>query len=1557
MPDIIQGDNLGDHIATKNLNLAGNSIMNSRSLAIYETGASTRYTNFSYNTGNNRFTIDAYHGSQDGEIEFSAGGTAIMFLSAGQEIPYISMFGNLDLEDNSLVNADRITMRSGISNDSNTLSFEFVSGNTEIKVDDDESANSELYFRVGTDTYTLSTSQFNMGDNEIIRVGDIAMNAGSHLRLNGVNGDSYITESATGDVRIYSDNNQGLRLFESGTVVDVVIGRETTTPPTFTRGYMHIPTTTGTPTATPSNLYIGKTPLVYNSVNDSIYTYSNDSWHQVGAGGGGSGITSLGGLTAAVQTFTDGTFIDVASAAAAHTVDLSATGTPSATTFLRGDNTWAVPAGGGGGITSLNAQTGSTQTFASGSGITVASNSNIHTFSLESSVTRNTTAQTLTNKTLTTPTIASFINATHTHADNANGGQLGLTALSATGTPSATTYLRGDNTWALFPSGNGITSINADTTGAQVIEGGANIGITDVGATHTLNLDRELSSMQSIVFENVAAAPATTSMALYRLGGNWVENIPSNEFKRINFGGEVKFVYSPGSFRLQNNELRFRDNLHMTSTSDNDLRIRIKTGDDAIETEYEFDSVAFDMKNNNLTNANTITANVITTAATGGLTLRFGADNNYVLNATSFDFGGKSLTNAPHNHTNAVNGSQLGLTALTATGTRNSTTYLRGDNTWATLPTDNTGITSLNAQTGSTQTFASGSGITVASNSNIHTFSLENNVTTNTGTQTLTNKTLTTPTIGSFVNALHTHSNNANGGQLGITALSATGTPSATTFLRGDNTWAVPAGGGGGITSLNGLTGSTQTFIGVGNLNIASAGNVHTFSLSANLVTLGGSQTLTNKVLATPTISSFTNATHNHSTTATGGQLGLNALSATGTPSATTFLRGDNTWAVPAGGGGSGITSINTDTTAAQVFVGGTNINLADSGATHTFNLADNLTNIKSITFVNDDAVPGGSSYSSYRSGNNLYHNVPNGRFQILRWGGSNNFIFASSSLRLGGNELWMSDNVKFNSTATNEFRINLNDVNEYEFGATAADFSGNALQNAPHDHTDAEGGGQLIATTALTATGTKDSTTYLRGDNTWATVSGVTPITAGTGLTLTNNVMSITAGIQSTITGLGEQEQDLEMDNNRITLGTTIGNSGTFLQAVETDTRSDVALRTNGILAFGMNERKDITDANPDVFVGFTPLPIAATTGFFRINYMNSAPTGTPLGNSNTSHIPLIYNKADNTLHTHSNGSWHTIGGSSGSGITSLNSQTGSTQTFASGSGITVASNSNIHTFSLESSVVTTTGAQTLSNKVLTTPTISSFTDATHNHSTTATGGQIGLNALTATGTPSATTYLRGDNTWATVSGGGTPISAGTGLTLSNNVMSVTAGVQSTITGLGQQTQNLDMLDSNILFNAGAGNASISTDVNGYLAFNVPTTTHLIRFTVNNQTRLSISNAIISTPVGLYVGSTNGISFGNNTRIHHAGNQLDLDVNTVPGITIFNASSSTVPDVAIGSLAVLPLTANTGFLHIPTMAGAPTGTPTIRTGKVPLVYDTANNQLYIYSGGQWRSV
>lgn len=54
--------------------------------------------------------------------------------------------------------------------------------------------------------------------------------------------------------------------------------------------------------------------------------------------------------------------------------------------------------------------------------------------------------------------------------------------------------------------------------------------------------------------------------------------------------------------------------------------------------------------------------------------------------------------------------------------------------------------------------------------------------------------------------------------------------------------------------------------------------------------------------------------------------------------------------------------------------------------------------------------------------------------------------------------------------------------------------------------------------------------------------------------------------------------------------------------------------------------------------------------------------------------------------------------------------------------------------------------------------------------------------------------------------------------------------------------------------------------------------------------------------------------------------------------------------NVVVGN-AALATDAADGFLYIPTCAGTPTGTPTAYTGRVPIVFDTTNNKLYIYDG------
>jgi len=59
--------------------------------------------------------------------------------------------------------------------------------------------------------------------------------------------------------------------------------------------------------------------------------------------------------------------------------------------------------------------------------------------------------------------------------------------------------------------------------------------------------------------------------------------------------------------------------------------------------------------------------------------------------------------------------------------------------------------------------------------------------------------------------------------------------------------------------------------------------------------------------------------------------------------------------------------------------------------------------------------------------------------------------------------------------------------------------------------------------------------------------------------------------------------------------------------------------------------------------------------------------------------------------------------------------------------------------------------------------------------------------------------------------------------------------------------------------------------------------------------------------------------------------------------------------NISIGTAAI-STTATNGFLYIPTCAGAPTGTPTAKTGLAPMVYDSTNNKFWMYDGG-WIGV
>lgn len=232
---------------------------------------------------------------------------------------------------------------------------------------------------------------------------------------------------------------------------------------------------------------------------------------------------------------------------------------------------------------------------------------------------------------------------------------------------------------------------------------------------------------------------------------------------------------------------------------------------------------------------------------------------------------------------------------LAGTGTPSSTTFLRGDSQWVT-----SGAGVPDGATGKIQFATAGA---FDSDPNLHWDDTNKRVGIGNAAPTtaldVTGTVTATLHAGSGASLTALNGSNISSGTVAAARL-GTGSGSGTVFLRDDNTWATPPGGGTGAP--DGSTGKVQ---------FATAGafdsdNLFHWDDTNKRLGIGNAAPttaldVTGTVTATLHSGSGASLTALNATSLASGTVAVARLGSSGTPSSTTFLRGDNAWATPSG--------------------------------------------------------------------------------------------------------------------------------------------------------------------------------------------------------------------------------------------------------------------------------------------------------------------------------------------------------------------------------------------------------------------------------------------------------------------------------------------------------------------------------------------------------------------------------------------------------------------------------------------------------------------------------
>ena len=536
-----------------------------------------------------------------------------------------------------------------------------------------------------------------------------------------------------------------------------------------------------------------------------------------------------------------------------------------------------------------------TLTFAGGTGVDTTVSDNQISIAIDSTVTTLTGTQTLTNKTLTSPTITGTGAIAGTFTGNITGDVTGnadtATALATARTIGGVSFdgssninLPGVNT-----SGNQDTSGNAATAttletartiAGQSFDGSANITIASTDLSNTSNITLN-DATQTLTNKTL------TTPTIEEIDGSTITLDSAGDINLDADGADIILKDGGTEFgRFSNNSTDFEIKV---STQDKDIKFIGDDGGSAITAlTLDMSDAGAATFNSNVTvggNA-TITGNLtvngstttlsttnstiedrlieLGTGTTGtpgndmGLVFERGdSDNAFVgwdESADKFIVGTGSFTgastgnltittgtlvanlegNVTGNVTGDVTGNADTATALATARNIGGVSFdgsaninLPGVNTSGNQDTSGNAATATTLETARTiagQSFDGSANITIASTDLSNT----SDIVLLTSTQTLTNKTLTSPTI--------------------------TGTGAIAGTFTGDITGDVTGNADTATTLATARTIAGQSFDGSANITIASTD----LSNTSNITLLDGTQTLTNKTLTSPTINTAT---------------------------------------------------------------------------------------------------------------------------------------------------------------------------------------------------------------------------------------------------------------------------------------------------------------------------------------------------------------------------------------------------------------------------------------------------------------------------------------------------------------------------------------------------------------------------------------------------------------------------------------------------------------------------------------------------------------------------